>query len=171
MFKVVELTAKQQKAEYDKLYRAKNKDKIKARNKIYNESPTGREMQKRNRQKKGQEYQNAFCRKPEQRAKERIRRHIRENKIGNKFCISCEQTKPILEFEAYTVFPDKRLYQCRDCEQKQKETLGCTTRGVMTAMRMRSVKMNGTLTRKDIAKYPYLIEANKYLILLKQLVK
>jgi len=158
------------KAEYDRLYRETNKQKIKEKKRLYNLSESGRATQKRLRVKRKENGKHAeYCRKPEQRLKEKHRRHIRENKLGKKFCIGCNETKKILDFECYTVFPDKRLYLCKECESKQLEELGCTTRGVMTSLVMRSRKMNGTLTRKDISKYPYLIEANKFLILLKQL--
>lgn len=158
---------KRQKAQYDREYREKNREKIRLRKIAYNESPAGRAMQKRHRDK-SKVYHVEYCRKPEQRQREKHRRHIRENKLGEKHCIGCDKTKKILDFECYNVFPDKRLYLCRDCESEHRELLGCSTRNVMTAIVMRSYT---NLTRYDIAKHPYLIEANKYLILLKQLVK
>lgn len=160
------------KSEYDRLFRAKNKEIIKKKKSDYAKSELGRELQKRQRTKRKENGKHAeYYRQPEQRHKEKIRRYIRLGQLQEKFCISCETKKPLIEFDCYTVFPDKRLYQCKECESKQKIELGCTTRGVMTAIVMRSNKMGGTLTRKDIAKHPYLIEANKYLILLKQLTK
>lgn len=42
---------KLEKSEYDKRYLAKNHDKIKAQNQIYNQTTSGRAMQKRNREK------------------------------------------------------------------------------------------------------------------------
>jgi hypothetical protein len=55
---------KEEKAKYDRLYRIKNNEKIKNRNKKYNSSPAGRAMQKRNREK-FKEYHLEYCRKPE----------------------------------------------------------------------------------------------------------
>lgn len=163
---------KKEKADYDKLYRDKNREALKEKARIYNLSEAGRETQKRLRVKRKQNGKHAeYCRKPDQRKKEKHRRHIHLGQLKEKHCIGCDRNKPLIEFECYTVFPDKRLYLCKDCEKIHETELGCTTRGVMTAIVMRSRKMNGMLTRRDIAKYPYLIEANKYLILLKQLVK
>lgn len=163
-----ETEKKRLKAEYDKEYRHKNREIIRLRNIIYNESEAGRLMQKRARIKKGQAAQNEFCRKPEQRLKERHRRHIRENKLGEKLCIGCDSLKKILDFECWIVAPDKRHYLCKECENKSQSELGYSTRNCVTAIVMRTYTK---LTRYDLLKYPYLIEANKYLILLKQLVK
>lgn len=160
---------KEEKAEYDRQYRLKNKESIQLKKKLYNESTAGREMQKRARQKRKQEgYHNAYCRKPEQRQKERARRHIRENKLGSKLCIGCEETKQILEFEHWSISKDDRHYLCKECEKRHKIEFGCSTRNVITAMIMRPYT---NLTRQDLIEHPYLIEANKFLILLKQLTK
>lgn len=158
---------KQEKAEYDKAYRSLNKERIKERKRLYNESPAGRDMQKRARDKR-KEYHNEYCRKPEQRQKEKERRHIRENKIGSKHCIICDIIKPILDFEYWDISEDKRSYLCKECEKKHQEELGCKTRNVITAMVMRPYS---NLNREDLVKHPYLIEANKYLILLKKLTQ
>jgi len=57
---------KRLKAEYDKAYRAKRADYIKTRMQKYNESPAGRAMQKRNRDKFKQSHLE-YCRTPEYR--------------------------------------------------------------------------------------------------------
>lgn len=164
------MTDKEKKAEYDRLYRIRNKESIALKKKLYSESEAGRQMQKRQRVKnKISGYHNAFCRKPEQRAKEKINRHKRLGTFGKvKTCLICELEKPILDFQCYLVFPDKRNYLCRDCEQKQELELGIKTKNVIQAM---VTRCDYRLSRKDVAKYPYLIEANKYLILLKKLVQ
>lgn len=160
---------KDEKSEYDREYRRLNKERLRVKKKLYAESESGRAMQKRQREKnKKSGYANNYNKQPEQREKERVRRHIREDKLGMKECIICEKTKSILEFEHWDVCPDKRSYLCKECEKHHQETLGCKTRNVITAMVGRPYT---SLKRKDIAKYPYLIEANKYLILLKQLTK
>lgn len=56
------------KAKYDKEYRKNNFDKIKQRNRSYNESPAGRAMQKRNREKFKQHHLE-YCRTPQYRKK------------------------------------------------------------------------------------------------------
>lgn len=158
---------KEEKSEYDREYRIKNKERIRLRNKAYNESEAGRAMQKRSREKRKQ-YHNEYCRKPEQREKEKNRRHIRENKLKLKHCIGCSNTKPIICFESWSVSKDGRHYLCKDCENKHKKVYGCSTRNVITAMVMRPYT---NLKREDLLNHPYLIEANKFLILLKQLTK
>lgn len=158
---------KEEKAQYDRQYRAKNKEKIRLRNIAYNESEAGRAMQKRAREKRKQ-YHVEYCRRPEQRAKEKARRHIRENKLSPKYCIVCEKTKSIIEFSAWNISKDGRSYICRECEGRHKKELGCSTKNVLTAMVMRPYT---NLSRYDLIEHPYLIEANKFLILLKQLTK
>lgn len=155
------------KAEYDRQYRAKNKELIRSKKKIYNQSESGRATQKRNREKQ-KEYHKEYCRKPEQRSKERQRRYIREGKTDLKFCICCESNKPIIEFEFGEIFQDNRYYLCKECEIKSYEKTGLKTKGVIQAITTRS---KYKLTRQDIAEHPYLIEANKYLISLKNLTK
>lgn len=161
------MTPKEQKAEYDRKYRAANREKIKLRNKHYNESEAGRAMQKRSREKL-KKYHVEYCRKPEQREKEKIRRHVREKKLLPKFCIVCETTKPIIQFAAWDISKDGRSYLCKECENKHQKEYGCSTRNVITAMVMRPYT---SLTREDLMEHPYLIEANKFLILLKKLTK
>ncbi len=160
---------KEEKREYDIEYRLNNKGKISARNKLYCKSKSGREMQKRQREKnKESGYTNAYNKRPEQRKKEKKRRYIREGKLGLKECLICEIYKSIMDFEYWDICPDKRSYLCKKCERQHQKELGCTTRNVITAMVTRPYT---SLKRKDIAKYPYLIEANKYLILLKKITK
>ena len=163
-------TKKELKAEYDKEYRKRKSEEIKLKKKLYAQSEKGRAMQKRQREKR-KEYHNAYCRTPEQREKEKKRRHIRENKIDLKICIVCNKEKQIIEFENFPVFPDRRNYQCKECEHKQQKELGLTTRNVLQCFRSGLIKSKSKLKISDIVKYPYLIEANKYLLLLKQLTK
>lgn len=158
---------KEEKREYDKLYREKNKEKIRLKKQIYNQSELGREMQKRSRENT-KEYHNEYCKKPEQRLKEKLRRHKRENKIHLKYCLGCEKEKQIIEFPQGDIFEDKRYYLCKECERISFEKTGLKTKGVIQAIHTRS---KYKLTRQDIAKHPYLIEANKYLISLKNLTK
>lgn len=158
---------KEEKREYDKLYRLKNKEKIKLKKQLYNLSESGRATQKRSREKR-KDYHNEYCRNPEQVLKAKKRRHIRENKTELKLCLCCEKNKPIIEFEFAEIFPDNRYYLCKDCEKKSFQLTGLTTKSVITAITTRS---KYKLRRPDIAKHPYLIEANKYLISLKKIIK
>lgn len=165
---------KKEKSDYDREYRKKNNDKIIKRRKEYYKN-NKKEIYKKERAKrdndeyreKHAEYCRLFC----QRYKERIRRYVRvygsDWRERTKFCISCNTEKHFMKFSAFSVFPDGRRHICNDCEEKQKKENGYTTRGTMTAMVSRRYT---SLKREDIAKYPYLIEANKYLILLKQLL-
>jgi hypothetical protein len=162
---------KEEKREYDKEYRRKNKEKIRLKKfKYYQENR--KEIYTRQKARKDNDESRAkhaeYCRKPEQRAKEKERRHIREGKTGTKQCLDCLEHKNVLEFEHWSICEDDRHYLCKKCEKRHQKELGCTTRGVVTAILMRRYS---NLTRRDIAKHPYLIEANKYLILLKQLTK
>lgn len=158
---------KEEKSAYDREYRLKNKEKIRLKKIAYNLSESGRAMQKRAREKR-KSCHNEYCRKPEQREKEKIRRHIRERKIGFKICIGCDTEKTFLDFEFWDISKDKRHYLCKECESKHKKIYGCSTRNVITSMVGRRYT---TLNRRDIIEHPYLIEANKFLILLKQIVK
>lgn len=158
-----------EKAAYDSEYRSKNADTLKVKKSEYAKSQAGRKSQRKQRAKKKLSgYHNEYCRRPEQREKERLRRHIRENKLGEKFCIVCEKTKSILLFEHWSIRPDNRSYLCKECESEHQKEYGCKTKNVVTAMVMRPYT---NLTREDIVKHPYLVEANKFLILLKQLTK
>lgn len=71
------------KSEYDKIYRKKNANKIKERNRLYDSSPLGRAMQKRNREKFKQ-YHLEYCRTPEYRKYKRDydHKHHLKNKYG-----------------------------------------------------------------------------------------
>jgi len=163
---------KEQKREYDREYRLKNKEKLKLQKSTYCKSEAGRLMQKKQRAKnKLSGYHNEFCRKPEQREKEKLRRYIRENKTQLKKCLLCNNEKQIIEFNSFPVFPDKRNYQCKECQYKQEADLGLTTRQVLGCIRSGLIKTESNLKISDIVKYPYLIEANKYLLSLKQLIK
>jgi len=162
------MTAKEIKAEYDRQYRLKNKERLRAKKQAYCESEAGRLMQKKQREKR-KEYHNEYCRKPEQRALEKVNRHKREGIFGKtKFCIVCEKTKPVLEFSGFLVYPDKRCHSCKECEAKHKKELGVTARSAIQAIVTLS---DYKLTRRDIAKHPYLIESKKYLIYLNKTLK
>lgn len=56
------------KSEYDKQYRAKNFDQIKAKKQAYNKTPKGREAQKRRRNTRMPKHIE-YCRQPEYKAK------------------------------------------------------------------------------------------------------
>ena len=169
------MTDKEAKRLYDIEYRRKNKELIRSKKKKYYESNKV-EIISKQRIKKDNDISRAkhaeYCRQSSQREKERINRYIRvygKDWIDqSKYCISCNKNKHIFEFESYTVFPDGRRHICDYCENTQNKEYGYSTIGTMNAMVMRRYT---NLTRYDIAKYPYLIEANKYLIMLKQLVK
>lgn len=173
MSELTDTEKKEKKRIYDIEYRKKNKKSIQSKKIAYNSSPDGRAVQKRRRVKiKESGYALKYNKQPEQRKKERYRRYKRlygDNwREQTKKCLGCDDSKLFLEFEGYEVFPDKRHYLCKECEAYQQEHLGCSTRNTMTAMVMRPYT---TLTRQDIALHPELIEANKFLILLKQLLK
>jgi len=163
------MTDKEKKAEYDKIYRLKNKESIKIKKALFAKSEAGRLIQKRQREKRGQKYQNEYCKKPEQRQKERLRRYKRNGTLGVlKFCIVCESEKPILDFRGSRIYEDGRYHLCVGCELNHQKELGVTTKGIIQAI---IVRCNYRLTRQDVAKHPYFIEANKYLITLKKLVQ
>ncbi len=166
------MKTKEEKAEYDRKYRERKKEEIRLKKKIYSQSENGRAMQKRRREKiKETGYHNEYMKKPEQRLREKKRRHIRENKLIEKICIICNKTKTHIYFESFLVFPDKRNYQCKECEDLQKKELGITTRQVLQSFRSNLTKTESKLKISDIAKHPYLIEVNKYLLLLKKIIK
>lgn len=161
---------KKAKAQYDRLYRLKNKERIKENKRQYNESEAGRAMQKRQRQKnKENGYHNAFCRKPEQREKERKNRYKRRGILGlKKHCIGCSKDKFVMEFQSMRVFPDGRNYLCNDCELEQKEKLGVSTKHAIQCIVSAS---DYKLSRQDVAKHPYFIDAKKYSLTLTRLTK
>lgn len=155
------------KAEYDRKYREENSTIIKAKKIVYNESPAGREMQKRARGKK-KEYHNEYCRKPEQRTKERFRRYRREGKDKLKQCLTCLKEKPLIEFASGKIFHDGRYYLCKECDSKSIEETGIKTkRAIYTISSVSKYK----LSNKEIAENPYMIEAKKYLLSIKNLTK
>lgn len=163
------MTAKELKAEYDRNYRLLNKEKLQQKAREYNQSKAGREMQKRQRQKnKESGYHNAFCRKPEQREKERQRRYIRLNQLENKFCIVCETNKPKIDFTASRIYEDGRMYLCKQCDKLHEKEFGVTTKSVIQVV---VTGCDYKLSREDVAKYPYFIEAKKYSIILNKLIK
>lgn len=155
------------KAEYDRKYREENSDIIKAKKVIYNESPAGRATQKRARSKK-KEYHNEYCRKPEQRTKERFRRYKREGKDKLKECLICKENKPLIEFASGKIFEDGRYYLCKECDSKSYEETGFKSEEVINTICSAS---KYKLTRQEIAKNPYMVEAKKYLISIKNLTK
>lgn len=155
------------KAEYDRKYREENSLIIKAKKVIYNESPAGRATQKRARGKK-KEYHNEYCRKPEQRTKDRYRRYKREGKDKLKQCLTCLEQKPIIEFASGKIFQDGRYYLCKECDSKSSEETGLKTKRVINTIC--SISKN-KLSRKEIAQNPYMIEAKKYILSIKNLTK
>lgn len=161
---------KEEKAQYDRVRRKEKREELKIKAQQYNQTAAGRATQKRSRQKLKQ-YHVEYCRKPEQRTKERLRNRRKKGLTELKTCLCCNQEKQRIEFEAYLIFPDKRLYMCKDCEQKDFNELNITLREVLATIRSVLVKTKSNLKVKDIAKYPYLIEAHKYSLLLKRLTK
>lgn len=71
------------KAEYDKRYREANEEYIKERNQKYNETPAGRAMQKRNREKMKESHL-AYCRTPKYKKwkHEYDQLHVAKKKYG-----------------------------------------------------------------------------------------
>lgn len=164
---------RKEKSEYDKEYREKNKALIKLKKAAYTRSESGIKMQRKRRAKlKESGYHNEYCRKPEQRQKERERRYLKAGLNELKFCIVCMQHKPKISFTRGHIFKDGRYYLCRDCEIDSKHKTGLSTRSVIGVIHQRSWKLFGSdgLTRAEIAEHPYLIEANKYFISLKNLL-
>lgn len=161
---------KAEKAEYDRRRREEKREELKIKNKLYNESPAGRATQKRARQKRKQ-YHNEYCRRSDQREKERLRNRKKYGLTETKVCLCCGEEKQKIEFESFPVFPDKRLYMCRSCEEKDIQGLNITIREVLATIRASLVKTESTLKIKDIVIYPYLIEAHKYLLLLKRITR
>ncbi len=172
-------TTKEEKIEvkrvYDIKYREKNLTKIKSNKKIYYETNKKEIYLKQRKRTDNDEHRKKhaeYCCRPYQRAKEKVNRYKRllgsdwNNKT--KFCIVCEKDKFILEFEHTPIYPDNRKHLCKECESEFQQETGYSTNGAITAMVMRRYT---NLTRQDIAEHPYLIEANKYLIILKQLTK
>lgn len=162
------MTEKEKKAEYDRKRRLLKKDEIKAKKKAYNESPAGRAMQKRAREKKCQKKHNEYCKLPEQRQKERLRRRKRTGTDQLKYCLCCNSFKQKIEFQSARIFPDGYYYLCRECEKESFKTTNQSTRSAIQAIVTLS---DGKLTRQDVAKYPYFVECKKYLISLNKYLK
>ncbi|WP_299116869.1 hypothetical protein [uncultured Winogradskyella sp.] len=166
---------KEEKRLYDKKYRENNLEKLKAKKKAYYDA-NAKEIYKRNRVKKDNDEARAkhaeYCRRPDQREKEKINRYKRvygeDWQIQTKFCISCEQTKHIFEFESFPSFPDGRRHICNECEKYQNDVLKYSTKAAMQTMVSRRYTK---LTRWDISKHPYLIEAFKFSILLNKITR
>lgn len=166
---------RKEKAEYDKKYKKKNSKRIQKNRSVYYEKNKEKILQASRDYRNNDEYRKKhaeYCRRPEQRAKEKINRRKRVYGIDydgkTKKCINCEQEKSFLDFQYASIFPDNRYHICRECEAEQQYKYGYSTKNAITAIVMRRYT---NLTREDVAKHPYLIEANKYLILLKQLVQ
>ncbi len=159
---------KRKKAEYDRLYRARNKEILRLKKQAYYITEAGRATQKRNRDKKCQKTHNEYCKLPEQRHKERLRRYKRLGLNKLKICLDCNNEKPLIDFPKGGIFEDKHYYLCKECEKKSTELTGQTTKSVIQCIVTTSYYK---LTRKDIAKHPYLIESKKYLISLNKFLK
>lgn len=163
---------KAEKAEYDRLYREKNAERLKQQKKEkFQKDYTANPEKYRERRQNRMPYHVAYCRLPKARAKEKEARYRRLGQNKTKKCLRCKKDKRIIEFEAYTVFPDKRLYQCKECETIQSKELGVTTRFILACIRSILHKHQSNLTIRDITPYPYFIEAYKYSLLLKRLTK
>lgn len=163
---------KAEKAEYDKAYRKKNSERIK-KDKAekfaieYANNPD----KFREQRKKRMPYHVEYCRKPEQREKERLRNRRKNGLTKLKTCLCCKEEKEFVHFEAYKIFPDGRNYMCKYCEIKEANELGITMREVLQTIRSGLVKHQSKLNIRDMVKYPYLIESHKYSLLLKRLTK
>ena len=160
------------KSEYDRLFRLKNKERDKPKKaayhkKVYAENP---EKFKQIRKAK-QQWQNEYCRRKDQREKERLRNRAKNGLNQTKDCLICNENKQFVDFESYAIFQDGRHYMCKSCELKDIKELNIHTREVLQTLRSNLVKTKSNLKIRDMAKYPYLIEANKYLLLLKRQTK
>lgn len=163
---------KQEKAEYDRQRRKSLGDTLKIAKKKYyeaNKETILPKMRVYNRSRMSSHV--IYCRQPEQREKERLRNRKKKGLTYIKNCLSCQNDKQLIDFESYPIFPDRRLYICKDCQTKEIAELGVSIREVMQSIRSNLVKTKSNLKVKDVAKYPYLIEAHKYLLLLKRLTK
>jgi hypothetical protein len=74
---------KEQKREYDRLYREKNKELIKEKKRAYNKTPEGRATQKRSREKRKQQHLE-YCRTEKYKAwkKEYDKKYLAQRKYG-----------------------------------------------------------------------------------------
>lgn len=89
------LSNKEKKRLYDIEYRRKNKELIRTKKRIYNQTKKGRATQKRNRTKMGIAYHTNYCKKPEQKKKTQERDKIRRH---GKYRECYELTEKIIEF-------------------------------------------------------------------------
>lgn len=174
-------TSKEEKIEqkrlYDIEYRKNNIEKLKITKHLYNISPAGRAMQKRNREKFKQSHLE-YCRTPEYREwkREYDQEHVFKTKYGEdqwlktKQCIVCEKTKRLKQFGSSKLYPEGRIHICQKCEEFHQMEYGISTVYVVTAIVNTIQKNGGSLTREDIYAEPYFIEAYKFNILLKRLL-
>lgn len=164
---------KSEKAEYDKkrLNGDKRQEILNKRKEYHHENRDIINHKQKIRNKARMPQHVIYCRQPSQREKERIRNRKKNGLTEIKKCLICNQEKQKIHFECYNIFPDKRLYMCMECEKNQEDELGISNRHNIQCIRSALIKTKSNLTIRDIAKYPYLIEANKYLLLLKRQIK
>ncbi|WP_298845548.1 hypothetical protein [uncultured Clostridium sp.] len=163
---------KAEKAKYDDEYRKNNQKRIKQKKKeAFKKSYAENPDKYREQRKKRMPYHIEYCRQPKVRAKEKEARYRREGKNGTKKCLGCGKDKHVIEFQGYLIFPDKRHYICKECEAIQDKELDITTREVLQCIRSGLNKHQSNLTIRDFTPHPYLIEAHKYLLLLKRSIR
>lgn len=163
---------KAEKAEYDKIYREKNLERIKkAKSEAFKKDYADNPDKYREQRQKRMPQHIIYCRMPKHRAKEKEARYRRLGQTKNKECLICQTEKRIIEFVAYAVFPDGRNYICKACEDKEEKEMGISLREVLQTIRTALHKHESSLTIRDYTPYPYLIEAHKYSLLLKRLTK
>ncbi len=163
---------KAEKSAYDKERRKKLSKELKIKRKSYYEANKEKILPKMRVYNKSRMASHVvYCRQPEQREKERTRRRKNKGLDKVKVCICCNHEKQFIDFESYLVFPDGRNYMCKQCEDVDVKELQITTREVLQTIRSALHKHESVLTIRDLTPYPYLIEAHKYLLLLKRLTK
>lgn len=163
---------KAEKAEYDREYRKKNAERLKIEKAEWFKKDYYANLEKYRKQRQQRmPYHVEYCRKPDQRTKERLRNRKKNGLTKVKACLCCGEEKELINFESYLIFPDNRLYMCKDCEENDLNELGITTREVLQCIRTGLYKTESVLTIRDYTPYPHLIEAHKYLLLLKRLTK
>lgn len=163
---------KSEKAEYDREYREKNAERLKlVKAEEFKKDYAANPEKYRKRRKDRMPYHVEYCRKPDQREKERLRNRKKNGLTETKRCLCCKEEKQKIDFESFPIFPDKRLYMCKACEDKDLNELNITIREVLASMRASLIKSKSNLKISDMVKYPYLIDAHKYLLLLKRLTR